>query len=630
MTKKISLIILLICKVVLLYNCNESVKETAYFSPSKLEYSPDGIHLAALDETGSRLLVLNSGNMDLKKAFSLDGKPSDMEWISNEELILTDSENSMIQTISLTKGEVNNGINVCKLPGSLAVSNDTSFWVLSPGTSELYCYDQEGILVSRFETGRYPYDLELSPDGRTLALANLLPVNAKDHIDVASSIQFFSVDEKASQGLVYLPYGSSNLRKIEFSPDGNWLFAVHTRGRVNLPTSQLEKGWVITNMLTIIDTEKKEVYASLPLDKLSQGAANPWDIQVSNDGKTLYAVIAGTHELGIVDLEKLFIYLSGHQMPEGLKDNYAGAESSLDVWKAVFENPDSRMLLADKLAALHAAGIYRRVPLDLNNPRSVSLSPDGKYISISGYFTGNVLKISTSSLLTESTYVMSDQPQADEKRKGEMLFNDASRCFQTWLSCVSCHPDGRADGLNWDLLNDGIGNPKNTKSLLLTHETPPVMSRGVRPDYSYAVEKGFHFIQFYQSTDEENGYLMRFLESMKPIESPYLTEKNRESIERGKQIFFAEKTACAKCHPAPLYTNLQMYDVGTRGSADRHSDFDTPTLIELWKSGPYLHDGSATNIEEVLTLMNKEDLHGVTSHLNEEEIKDLTLFLKSL
>ncbi|NQT91693.1 MAG: hypothetical protein HQ559_02950, partial [Lentisphaerae bacterium] len=65
-------------------------------------------------------------------------------------------------------------------------------------------------------------------------------------------------------------------------------------------------------------------------------------------------------------------------------------------------------------------------------------------------------------------------------RRGEMLFNDADMCFQKWQSCASCHPDVRTDGLNWDLLNDGMGNPKNTKSLFLSHKTPPVMITGVR------------------------------------------------------------------------------------------------------------------------------------------------------
>ena len=61
-----------------------------------------------------------------------------------------------------------------------------------------------------------------------------------------------------------------------------------------------------------------------------------------------------------------------------------------------------------------------------------------------------------------------------------MLFNDAEICFQHWQSCASCHPDARVDGLNWDLMNDGLGNPKNTRSMLLVHQGGPAMSLGVR------------------------------------------------------------------------------------------------------------------------------------------------------
>jgi len=55
------------------------------------------------------------------------------------------------------------------------------------------------------------------------------------------------------------------------------------------------------------------------------------------------------------------------------------------------------------------------------------------------------------------------QPAVDPVRMGERVFHDGTRCFQNWLSCATCHPDGRVDGLNWDLLNDGLGNPKNAK-----------------------------------------------------------------------------------------------------------------------------------------------------------------------
>jgi hypothetical protein len=50
------------------------------------------------------------------------------------------------------------------------------------------------------------------------------------------------------------------------------------------------------------------------------------------------------------------------------------------------------------------------------------------------------------------------KPALDIVRKGEFYFHDTSICFQGWQSCSSCHPgDARSDGMDWDLLNDGIG-----------------------------------------------------------------------------------------------------------------------------------------------------------------------------
>src|SRR4029077_21110157 len=83
------------------------------------------------------------------------------------------------------------------------------------------------------------------------------------------------------------------------------------------------------------------------------------------------------------------------------------------------------------------------------------------------------------------------------ERKGEMYFNDATLCYQGWQSCASCHSaDARVDGMNWDLLNDGMGNPKNVKSLLFCFQTPPVMSMGVRSDAAAAIRAGIRHILF--------------------------------------------------------------------------------------------------------------------------------------
>ena len=58
--------------------------------------------------------------------------------------------------------------------------------------------------------------------------------------------------------------------------------------------------------------------------------------------------------------------------------------------------------------------------------------------------------------------------------------------------------------------------------------------------------------------------------------------------------------------------------------------YDTPMLLGLYRSAPYLHHGKAETLRDVLTTQNAGDKHGVTSQLSASEVDDLVAFLKSL
>ena len=185
--------------------------------------------------------------------------------------------------------------------------------------------------------------------------------------------------------------------------------------------------------------------------------------------------------------------------------------------------------------------------------------------------------------------------------------------------------------MNWDLLNDGIGTPKNTQSLFLADKTPPSMSTGVRSSYEVAAAAGFRHILFRVVEPGIVEDTKAYIRSMPAVQSPYLVGgKLSPPAAKGKAVFERGDTGCAACHPPPLYTDLKIYDVGTRGELDRRSAFDTPTLIEIWRTGPYLHDGSAATLKDLLTDRNQGDRHGKTSHLKKEEIAALIAYLQSL
>ena len=163
------------------------------------------------------------------------------------------------------------------------------------------------------------------------------------------------------------------------------------------------------------------------------------------------------------------------------------------------------------------------------------------------------------------------------------------------------------------------------------------------------------------------------------------------AAERGRRLFNDPETRCAECHDSAPLTGRQLFtdkrpnarfapaepaggdrnnpflrhDVGTgnffdemdpsavarataipqipaaRGSLD---DYVTPLLNDLWNTRPYLHDGTAhflldvirpcdTNVEDCLQAgrgRNLDDRHGFTSRLTPAQLNDLTAFQKTL
>ncbi|MCF7676184.1 MAG: hypothetical protein K9M97_12620, partial [Akkermansiaceae bacterium] len=59
---------------------------------------------------------------------------------------------------------------------------------------------------------------------------------------------------------------------------------------------------------------------------------------------------------------------------------------------------------------------------------------------------------------------------------------------------------------------------------------------------------------------------------------------------------------------------------------DAGKAFDTPTLLEIWRSGPYLHDGRAATVRDVIVTEG----HGSAGSLSPVEIDELITYLLSL
>jgi DNA-binding beta-propeller fold protein YncE len=588
--------------------------KSAYLSPLALAASADGKALYVAESTADQVAVYDLATSKVASVIDLD---VDGELTG---LALSPDGKTLAVTVAGPKGEivlqpVDGGKGTMLTYGHTPVAPVFSpagdvLYVCSRFTNELVAINvKNGKVLRKTKMSREPFATALLPDGSKIFVANHLPAGSANGEYTGSAIDV--VDTKTGKKIasIALPNGSTGLRGACVSPDGKYVYVTHILARYQLPTTQLERGWMNTNALSVVDTATNKLVNTVLLDDVDLGAANPWGVACTADGSKICVATAGTHEIAVIDAKGLHERL----------DKAAKNEKVTEVTKSADDVPNDLSFLV---------GIKDRRKLAGNGPRGIAIVGDTVYAS--EYFTDSlgVVKLGKDVIHRPKSLPLGPKVEMSQERTGERYFNDADFCFQKWQSCASCHPDARADGLNWDLLNDGMGNPKQTKSMLLSHKTPPVMVTGIRGDAETAVRAGLKYIQFAVRPEEDAVAIDKYLESLEPVPSPFLEDgKLSKSAKRGEKIF--KKAGCAECHPAPLYTDLKSYDVGLGVGRHKDTKFDTPTLVENWRSGPYLYDGRAATMKDVLKACNPNDTHGKTSDLSAKELEDLATFILS-
>ncbi len=594
-------------------------------APTELVLSVDGRQLFVACARSHRVLILNSETLAITDSIEFPATPTGLAVSTNG------------RTLYVTCAAPAGSLSIVDIPRHkilrrISAGHTAMAPVLSPDEKTAFVCNRfnndisvinlaSGKETSRIAVDREPVAAAITPNGKLLVVANHLHNSTADASRVAARVSL--IDAASGEVLKHLrlPNGSGLLNDVRISADGRYACVTHVLARFQLPTTQVERGWINSNALTLIDLETLSILNTVLLDNVESGAAYPWSCGWSQDGTIFYVTHAGTHEVSVIDFPGLLAKLA--RLPETL-DNHLTADYAT-VSRVKSDVPNDLAFLT---------GLRERIKLNGKGPRAAAAK--GARLYVASYFSDTLelveLQRSPTPIVRQAR-LSADLPMS-VTRLGEFYFNDATLCFQGWQSCASCHSDdARVDGLNWDLLNDGIGNPKNTKSMLLSHRTPPAMSLGVRETAQTAVRAGLRSILFTVQPEEVPQAIDEYLKSLVPIPSPVLLSNAfNAKIKAGEKIFNSPQTLCSQCHPqGGLYTDLKHYDVGTHNQTDKPGEtFDTPTLVEGWRTAPYLHDGSAATMREVLVERNPSDRHGRTSHLTPDQLDALTAYLLSL
>ncbi len=585
-----------------------SVAAARYLGPDAIAAARDGKTLFIALADARQLAWFDAASNKVARAITLPARPTALALSPDgKRLFVTcGAVKSTVAVIDTAAGKIVDSIPAGHTAQGVAVTPDGErLYVCNRFNNDVSVIEIAGHKqIARVAVTREPYAAVATPDGKSVFVVNHLPLDRTDSYIVAANIS--AIDTASNQvTLLRLPNGSSSVRGITVSPDGRYVYVVHVLSHFELPATQLERGWVNTNAMSIIDAPARRLLNTILLDDVDLGAAMPWGVTTSGDGKSIFVTHAGTHELSRIDASALMDKLG-----------------QLDPAEAA-EVPNDIALLAR---------LRQRVQLPGKGPRGVVVVGDRAYVT--EYFTDtlSIVDLKSQAAAAVKQIALGPKPQLTSERRGEMLFFDATICYQHWQSCGSCHPDARVDGLNWDLPNDGLGNPKNTRSLLYVFHSGPAMSLGVRENAAAAVRAGITHVLFAVRPEEDARAMDAYLQSLQPLPSPYLVDgKLSPAAEHGKELFFNKALGCAECHPAPYYCDRRSHSVGSAGKYDKPNDqFNTPRLTEVWRTAPYMHDGHYLTTPELLS-KGQHGLYGDKKpKLSSKDIEDLAEFVNTL
>jgi YVTN family beta-propeller protein len=586
-----------------------------YLSPIEMAFSGDGRLLFVVCQDGDEVRILDVQSGKILQKIAVGHVPRGIALAPDgKRLYVTNAWSDSVSVIDTASFKVVQTLPTGFEPAGVVTDRDGLFlYVANRVSADVSVIDlKSGEEIKRLAAGQGASYLTLSPDGKWIYCTHIYPNRGPVRTAPESEI---TVIDTSTQRVVERKalHNVAGAFHTAISADGKLGIVAQLRPKNLLPLAHVEHGWAFGNSLALFGEDIGGTL-QISIDELDRYYALPWGLAITDDKSKIFITTAGSQSVTVIDVPRL------------LKTIRTRSKGFVNDLSASAEYVSSRIAVG-------------------HNPRGIVFSPDGKRLYVANRLDDTISVIDPKTETVGSTLDLGGPRNVDALRRGERLFYTAEFAFQGQFGCSNCHIDSTIDGLEWDLEPDGFGKDVvDNRSLENLAGTEPFKWNGGNPDMPTEcgprTEK--YFFRSQSFTQQQLTDLVTFVYSLayRPNRHRLANGDLTPAQERGKAIFERTKTKpgtpvptenqCGYCHSGPKYTNQQQFDVGTGKAADRSPLVDVPQLSNVAYSAPYLHDGSARSMEEIWTVFNPKDTHGVTNDLTKDELNDLIEYLKTL
>ncbi len=587
--------------------------------------NPDHDSVSGMDsELLERIHEIPVGNRPVAVALG----SQDRLWVANKN-------SASLSVIDRVTGAVSHthGLPYGSQPHGLVVDPDAGFvYVALESLGQVAKISEStGQILAKIPVGPWPRSLSLDPVRGTLWVSRFISPD-QGGVLVPVDLATFTAEPDVALPPVMREDGLHNGRGIP-----NYLAAVtispdYSQAFVPSKKDNIFRGLKRDGLPLTFEHSVRSMAANLDLDTRAEIPANTLDFDNSD-----FATAAAFSPLG----NMVFFTTSG----------------SSTVWAVDAYNPTSNYTFA-------SGGLA---------PDGLAIHPDGSRIYIHNFMDRSVTvfrstvacgAVCGTAPQIAKVATVSSESLPPEVLRGKQLFYDTTdpRLAQEgYMSCASCHLDGSHDGRVWDFTNLGEGL-RNTIDLNgrgvghgAIHWTGNFdegqdfegqirefsQGSGLLSDEDFHQGSRPHPLgESKTGLSDDLDALASYIRSLTSVGvSPHRAGDGSLTPDavQGREIFRQEN--CASCHGGTAFADSQAFarhDVGTLTDASgtrlglELDGLDTPTLRGVWKTAPYLHDGSAATLTEVLVDKDLSGKHGGLFHRSPAEIAQLVEYLKSI